>query len=183
MRRIVESVVLVSIGVATGGCVANVGDEPWGEGVSEPVSSVRQALTSASVKCFDSSGTGAAIYSCPSGFSWMLGSGALAWNGINAVSYTGSLITNAVEVVSTNPSDTAYAFAVCSQAPTFYRTKFGSSGHALAECDSGMVAVGGGGVCSSSSGKLYRSRPNPDTNGSEPTAGGHRAVPEQSQPT
>lgn len=60
----------------------------------------------------------------------------------------------------------AAAEGVCSDANGDLRVASSSTGTKTVPCPEGKIAVGGGGACHS--GKLFRSRPSPDADGSEP---------------
>lgn len=135
--------------------------------VDEAARSVQQALltptfTTTWLTNFTSA---AATVTCPQGLPWALGAG--AFGDLNAVYYAGGIVPTQVKVQSVTNQDTAVV--VCSDAFATYITQFDTDGSTIVECPDWKVPVGGGAICSNSSARLVRSRPNPDTNGSTPT--------------
>jgi hypothetical protein len=122
------------------------------------------------------SGWAQAIVECPDDKPWVLGTGALAVAGIGLQAVVpepgvgsddAGLGTSTVRVEG-GGAGTAKAYAVCSDAMGSVLSDTSTTNNNVVACEVGMIAVGGGGECVGG-GRLFRSRPLPDTPGSKPT--------------
>lgn len=156
------------VALALSACVANTGDEiDTIEGAGEESArAVRQALTTPQLTGIWSS---TSVATCPGSHPHALGSGAQTvgdGEDLGAIRYPTSGTVEA-EAAAGVEND-VWSYAICSNAAATTVSTFDSDGSATATCPSGKIAVGGGGVCSSSGARLYRTRPSPDTAGSIP---------------
>ena len=171
MRGSIGTLVAASMGVfACVACTVPLDDQ--GQLEDESIGSVQQALEQAEIERVQVvSGSGVVVAACPPELPRALGNSfSTAAQGLNALYYDGGFFPSEVVAEKPNLSGTVTVTSVCSNAFGLPRTKLESDGDAFANCFDGEVAVGGGGICSTASAKLYRSRPSPDVNGSEPTA-------------
>jgi hypothetical protein len=154
----------------SGACTADIGDEAdtgYAEGIdTEPVASVSQALTAAELDLVDENDN---MTLCSGDTPFLIGSGAVA-NGFAALyplaGFAG-LDPYGTRAVAASGSSIRTQ-AVCTNATTYSVHADDDDGEVAAYCTSDRIAVGGGGMCYDEGAKLYRSRPTPDTDGSEP---------------
>jgi hypothetical protein len=142
----------------------------------EPVSSAQESLTSPGVvvvsREFENEDF-AVLDACPSNLPYVLGAGfyAVGASANDLYSQADGVEAWDSKVVGKATSNASFLeiFATCSNARGTKRFSDIGNGDATANCQSGEVAVGGGAICNDSSAHLYRSRPNPDADESEPT--------------
>jgi hypothetical protein len=114
-------------------------------------------------------GIGRVKVECSGDFPYLLGTAALAEGTLSRIEPGGARPTDLeIEAAVDDQEKKFTAEAVCSDANGELFHAPSSTGERTRECPSGMIAVGGGALCHGS-GRLYRSRPSPDDDGSTPT--------------
>lgn len=171
MSDLRQVLVLLGFSSVSAACMATTGDES-GEHDEPTLGTAHQALVAPKIRWSGDyfSYSGDFTVPCPAGTPYAL-SGIVSEGDINKM-YFDLNDADPVGVHVKSPQTDFLMFgAVCSDysAPYAITSSLDSDGDHTTSCPSGWVAVGGGGICSTSSAKLTRSRPNPDTAGSEPT--------------
>lgn len=173
MRDLKQALALVAACGLSAGCAVATSEL---DGEEAKLGSVQQALIEAKiVRRSVEGGLGEADLLCPAAtpFALSVGGGLHNSLGINQQTFDmndGEPVGAHLRMTNTSVNNSPWVHAVCSDynVPTTIPS-YDSDGDKTASCPANYVAVGGGGHCESSSARLTRSRPNPDTAGSEPT--------------
>ncbi|HKO53160.1 MAG TPA: hypothetical protein VJV79_35870 [Polyangiaceae bacterium] len=154
------------LGLSLSGCGA-AGDLDSME--ENSLGSVAEALSTPAYEHVQLSAVGSVTLKCPSDKPWLLGTGAQApaSPALKVIDPMGGLAPTSLFVDSGATGGTTTAEGVCSNALGLELIGSSSTGEKTVMCGEGKVAVGGGGDCEGG-GRLYRSRPSPDTDGSKP---------------
>jgi hypothetical protein len=166
MKQAIQCCAGLVFGLSLYGC-GGAGDlDATGE---ETIGSLEEALSSPIFEHAKVTSTTTATLDCPDDKPWLLGTAAEASANTSLKTVVPvSGFPTGLFVDSGMTGAAATAEGVCSNAMGIRFTESSSTGQKVASCPSGMVAVGGGGECEGS-GRLFRSRPSPDTDGSKPT--------------
>ena len=173
MRALSQAIVLMGSCLLPAACMAPTSEESE-PGDEAAIGSVHQALTAGAIRVMDNF-WGEGELMCPAGHPYALsgGTGICGGGACSLDIHQMAFESNDGDPVGiyaiNNELDDFNIMAVCSDYAPYKTQTSDSDGDRTLNCPANYVAVGGAGYCEDSGAHLIRSRPNPDTAGSEPT--------------